>query len=61
MNNSHVVSRRHGLTPVQWGFLIVAFMMGLGSSFVVRAIFPPAHAAAVTHTHTAMSSHVSVK
>jgi len=66
MNNSHVVSRQHGLTPLQWGLLVVAFMIGLGSTFVVRAVFPPAHAGVVQTavagaTHTAMSSHVSVR
>ena len=47
MDNSLVVSRRHGLSLVQWGLLIVAFMLGLGSSFVVREVFPPAHAGVV--------------
>jgi uncharacterized membrane protein YczE len=44
MDNLHVVSRQHGLTLAQWSLLFAAFMIGLGSSFVVREIFPPAHA-----------------
>ena len=41
MNSSHV---QHGLTLTQWCFLFVAFMVGLGSSFVVREVFPHANA-----------------
>jgi len=44
MDNSYLASRRHGLTIVQWGLLILAFMAGLGSSLVIREVFPPAHA-----------------
>jgi len=44
MNRSHVASRQHGLTLLQWGILLVAFMVGLGGSLVVREIFPPASA-----------------
>jgi len=58
MNNSHIVSRRHGLTPLQWGFLVVAFIVGLGSTFVIREILPPVHAGV---THAAPPSHVSAK
>ena len=47
MENSHNVSRQHGLTLVQWGLLIVAFALGMGSSLVVKGIFPPAHAGEV--------------
>ena len=42
MNNSHAASRQHGLTLVQWVILIVAFMVGLGGSFILREIVPPA-------------------
>ena len=59
MNNSYVVSRRHGLTSLQWGFLVVAFMVGLGSAFVVREFLPLVHAASVVQT--VPSSHVSAK
>ena len=41
MNNSHVISRQHGLTLAQWGILFVAFMVGLGGSFVLREFLPP--------------------
>ena len=44
MDNSHTAGRQHGLTLVQWGLLIVAFMLGMCSSLVIREIFPPAHA-----------------
>jgi len=47
MNNSHVADRQHGLTLVQWVFLFVAFMMGLGGTFVIRDFFPQAHASVV--------------
>ena len=47
MDNSHTSSRQHGLTLVQWGLLLVAFMFGIGGSFVVREVFPPAHAGVV--------------
>ena len=47
MDHSHTLSRRHGLTLMQWGLLFVAFMVGVGSSFVVREMFPPAHAAVI--------------
>ena len=42
MNCSHAASRPHGLTLLQWVILIVAFMVGLGGSFILREIFPPA-------------------
>jgi len=44
MGNPQIACRRHGLTPVQWGLLFVAFMVGLGSSFVIREVLPPVHA-----------------
>jgi len=44
MGSPHNADRRHGLTPIQWGLLFVAFMVGLGSSFVIREVLPPAHA-----------------
>jgi hypothetical protein len=47
MNSSNVASRQHGLTLAQWGLLFVAFMIGLGSSYVIREVFPPAHAGEV--------------
>ncbi|MDR0328608.1 MAG: hypothetical protein LBI05_09975 [Planctomycetaceae bacterium] len=47
MNSLHTSSRQHGLTLAQWGLLIVAFMVGLGSSFAIREVFPPAHAGEV--------------
>ena len=47
MNNAHTASRQHGLTLVQWGLLFVAFMVGIGGSFVVREVFLPAHAGVV--------------
>ena len=47
MNKSHVTNRQHGLTLVQWGVLFAAFMVGLGGSFVIREVFPPAHAGVV--------------
>jgi hypothetical protein len=47
MDNSYITSRQHGLTLSQWGLLLVAFMFGLGSSFVIREFFPPAHASVV--------------
>ena len=47
MDNSHAASRQHGLTLVQWGLLFVAFMLGIGCSFVVREFFPPAHAGVI--------------
>ena len=48
MDHSHnTSSRQHGLTLVQWGLLFTAFIVGLGSSFVIREVFPPAHAGVV--------------
>ena len=44
MNSSHAAERQHGLTLVQWVFLFVAFMVGLGGSFVIREAFPLANA-----------------
>jgi len=44
MNHSHIAGRQHGLTLLQWGILLVAFMVGLGGSFVVREFFPVASA-----------------
>ena len=41
MNNSHAASPQRGLTLLQWTILIVAFMVGLGGSFILREIFPP--------------------
>jgi len=58
MNNSHVDNRRHGLTPLQLGVLVVAFVIGLGSTFVVREFFPPSQAGIVQN---ALSSHVAAK
>lgn len=42
MKNLRVTSRQHGLTLWQWGLLFAAFMFGLGGTFIVREIFPPA-------------------
>ena len=47
MDNIHVSGRQHGLTLGQWGLLLLAFTLGIGSSFVVREVFPPAHASVV--------------
>jgi len=47
MDNSHAASRQHGLTLVQWGLLLVAFTLGVCGSFIVREIFPPAHAGVI--------------
>jgi hypothetical protein len=47
MDNSRAAGRQHGLTLVQWGLLLVAFMLGIGCSFVVREFFPPAHAGVI--------------
>jgi len=47
MSSLHISGRQHGLTPAQWSLLFVAFMLGLGSSFIIREIFPPAHAGQV--------------
>ena len=47
MGNSQTSSRQHGLTLAQFGLLLVAFMLGIGSSFVVREVFPPAHAGVI--------------
>ena len=55
MDSSHVTGRQHGLTLVQLGLLLVAFMLGLGSSFVIREVFPPAQAGVVQTT--AANSH----
>ena len=44
MGSPQIAERRHGLTPVQWGLLFVAFMVGLGSSFAIREVLPPVHA-----------------
>ena len=44
MGSPQNADRRHGLTPAQWGLLFVAFMFGLGSSFVIREVLPPVHA-----------------
>ena len=38
MNNSHAAGRQHGLTPLQLTLLFVAFLIGLGGSFVLREI-----------------------
>jgi len=46
MKNSCVVSRQHGLTLLQWTLLLVAFMVGLGGSFILREAFPSASAQA---------------
>jgi len=43
MESSHTTSRQHGLTLMQWGVLLVAFMLGMGGSLIVREIFPPHH------------------
>ena len=47
MDNSHVTDRKHGLTLVQWGVLLVAFMVGVGSTFALREVLPPVHAGVV--------------
>ena len=44
MGSPHNVDRRHGLTPIQWGLLFVAFMFGLGCSFAIREVLPTVHA-----------------
>jgi hypothetical protein len=44
MGSPHIADRRYGLTPIQWGLLFVAFMVGLGSSFAIREVLPPVHA-----------------
>ena len=54
MDKSSITKPKHGLTLVQWSLLLVAFVIGLGSSFAIREVFPPAHAnvihANVIHT-----------
>ena len=47
MDKSPVTKPGHGLTLVQWSLLLVAFVVGLGSSFVIREVFPPAHASVI--------------
>ena len=49
MSNIRVASRQQGLTLSQWGILFVAFMLGLGGTFVIREVFLPesAHAGIV--------------
>ena len=47
MNSSHGAGSQHGLSLVQWVFLFVAFMAGLGGSFVVRDLFPQANASVI--------------
>ena len=47
MSKTHTTGSQHGLTLMQWGFLFVAFMIGLGGSFVIREFFPPAHAGVI--------------
>ena len=49
MGSPQIADRRYGLTPIQWGVLFVAFMVGLGSSFAIREVLPPLHAD-VTYT-----------
>jgi len=44
MGSPQIADRRHGLTPIQWGLLFVAFMFGLGSSLAIREVLPPVHA-----------------
>jgi len=44
MNNTHAAGRQHGLTLLQLVLLFVAFMVGLGGSFVLREFIPPASA-----------------
>ena len=59
MNHSHDAVYRHGLTPLQLVLLFVAFMVGLGGTFVLREVFPPtsAHAGVIP----AVSVHGSVR
>ena len=47
MDHSHTTSRQQGLTLAQWGLLVIAFVLGVGSSFIVREIFPPVHAGVI--------------
>ena len=55
MDNSYVTSRQHGLTLWQWGLLIVAFMVGLCGSLIVREIFLPVY----LHAGTVQTSQVN--
>ena len=41
MSSIRVVSHQRGLTLSQWGLLFVAFMLGLGGTFVIREVFLP--------------------
>ena len=58
MSHSRVARCQQGLTLVQWGLLFAAFMIGLGSTFVIREVFPPAHAAVIK---TAPANPVSLR
>ena len=42
MNHSHEAGCQHGLTSLQLVLLFVAFMVGLGGTFVLREVIPPA-------------------
>ena len=59
MNHSHDAGCRHGLTPLQLVLLFVAFMVGLGGTFVLREVISPtsAHAGVLQ----AVSVHGSVR
>ena len=50
MSNSQVASRQHGLTLVQWSLLVLAFMVGLGSTLVIREAFLPSYISMVQAT-----------
>jgi len=49
MNHSHDAGHRYGLTPLQLVLLFIAFMVGLGGTFVLREVIPPtsAHAGVI--------------
>lgn len=57
MNNRHMENRQYGLTLSQWIILFVAFMLGVGGTFIVREIFlPEAVYAASAQTATVRSA-----
>ncbi|MDR0520237.1 MAG: PrgI family protein [Planctomycetaceae bacterium] len=45
-NGLRIKRKRDGLSVRQWVVLAAAFIVGIGSTFVVREIFPPASAQA---------------